>query len=206
MMTLLESLLIISIVLCLWSRRGWKKFTNHFKKHGVHFKHTYCMFQRYRKQVDCRVGGGASFLKMQYFSVFPGAKRQGKRGQVFCSLFPPAQCKFLLCILVCSFSPKSSVSVVTFTSEMYPMLQQCIWEQCYQPAGSIRCILNPCPGSSVKRWMVMWYRIMESHRELWKLLSHSRSGSKYLWILNNVVKHSQFPHLSCVYYVYLRAD
>ena len=193
MMTLLESLLIILIVLCLWSRTGKKKFTIHFKKHGVHFKHAYCVFQRYRKQVDSRVGGGAKLFKIHYFSVFPGAERQGKRGQVFCSFLPPAQCKFLLCILFCSFSPKSSVSVVTITSEMYPMLQQCIWESCYWPAGSIKCILNHyCPGSSVKRWMVVWYRIMESYRELWKFLSHFRSGSKYLWILNNVAKHSQF--------------
>ena len=44
----------------------------------------------------------------------------------------------------------------------------------------------------------MWYRIMDSHRELWKFLSHSRSGSKYLWILNNVVKHSVSPSILCL--------
>lgn len=71
-------------VLCPWSRTGKKKlkFTSHFKKHGVHFKHAYCMFQIYRKQADCRAGvGGAEpgFFKIQCIVTLSFSRGQSEK-------------------------------------------------------------------------------------------------------------------------------
>lgn len=82
------------------------------------------MFQRHGKQADCRGGGGAKLSQKTVVTVygFPVDKKSNeKEGRHFAVLL--THCTFLLCVIVCSFFPKSlfnfSLSVFIFISDMY---------------------------------------------------------------------------------------
>lgn len=103
---------IISLVSAEQNRQAVGSSPTTSSKRGVHCKHAHRMFQRYRKQADCRGGGCCqAFSKDSSPSscVSNGQKAKWKRRQALCSFPSLIYYTFLLGIEVCSFFPPKSL-------------------------------------------------------------------------------------------------